>query len=455
MTESCLIRALPTPLTWGVRHGENRHLACFETPDNSQAGCLCSQLAREETTSCLLAVATAKALKRTRAGTLGRCRCYLLFLALLGAVTLSGCTPGAADRAKGKATKKLMPVAVRTARVVAGEIAENLQFTGELESPLSVQIASKTQGRLERLALADGTDVTEGVEVVSGDVLAEIDRRGIEAQLALAKAQVQQSQAVLADKTRERRRLEALFAEDVATEQARDTAVAAHESAEAALAQARAQEALAQVNLEETFIHAPMNGVVAERYVDPGAMVNASTPIARLVQMSPLRLMVSVPAHMLSVLRPDVTPVQVRTAAYHDRVFDCVVSRIFPTVDTKTRTAHVEILLENTRNDNGHWLLRPGMYATAEVRMSMREAALMVPAASVLRVLERQIVFVVEGDITRAATVTTGIRSGDQVEILEGLKADDEYVTMGQNKLTDGATVERVHATAATAPTHQ
>ncbi len=195
-----------------------------------------------------------------------------------------------------------------------------------------------------------------------------------------------------------------------------------------------------------------MDGVVAERYADPGAMVGASTPIARLVQMSPLRLMVSVPGHMLPALTPGKTPVQVRTDAYPDRVFTCVISRIFPTVDQKTRTAQVEILLENARNGNGDWLLRPGMYATSEIRMAMRGAALMVPAASVLRVLERQIVFVVEGDTARAATVATGIRSGDRVEILDGLKAGDEYVTMGQNKLTDGVAVERVEAAPAAAP---
>ena len=373
--------------------------------------------------------------------------------AALFAAALCGCTPTAPQPdASGENARKTMPVAIRTDRVVTGEIAEILQFTGELQSPLSVQVASKIQGRLERLALSNGVDVTEGVEVGAGDILAEIEHRDLAAQLALARAQVRQSQAVLADKARERRRLEALFAAEVATEQARDAAVAAHESAEAALAQARAQEALARVNLDEAFIRAPMSGVVAERYVDPGAMVSASTPIARLVQMSPLRLMVSVPGHMLPALTPGKTPVQVRTDAYPDRVFACIVSRIFPTVDQRTRTAQVEILLQNARNGADQWLLRPGMYATAEIRMAMRDAALMVPAASVLRVLERQIVFVVEGDTARAATVRTGIRSGDRVEILEGLEAGDEYVTMGQNKLTDGVAVERVEAAPAAAP---
>jgi len=373
--------------------------------------------------------------------------------AALFAAALCGCAPSAPrPEANGENGRKPMPVAIRTGRVATGEIAETIQFTGELESPLSVRVASRIQGRLERLALSNGVDVTEGVAVRAGEVLAEIGHRDLGAQLALARAQVRQSQAVLADKTRERRRLEALFAAEVATEQARDAAVAAHESAEAALDQAQAQEALARVNLDEAFIRAPMDGVVAERYVDPGALVGASTPIARLVQMSPLRLMVSVPGRMLPALTPGKTPVQVWTDAYPDRVFACIVSRIFPTVDQRTRTAQVEILLENVRNGNGDWLLRPGMYATAEIRMAMRDAALMVPAASVLRVLERQIVFVVEGGTARAATVKTGIRSGDRVEILEGLEAGDEYVAMGQNKLTDGAAVERVGTAPAAAP---
>ena len=98
---------------------------------------------------------------------------------------------------------------------------------------------------------------------------------------------------------------------------------------------------------------------------------------------------------------------------------------------------------------SGQWALRPGMYATAEIRMAMRSSALMVPASSVVRVLDRQVVFVVEDNAARAAQVATGIRSGDQVEILDGLKAGDEYVVMGQNKLTDGVRVERVKDAAA------
>ncbi len=361
------------------------------------------------------------------------------------AAFVSGCSPSAEKSAKnGAGVRDLLPVAVRTRIARPGEISEKLQFTGELESPLSVQVSAKAQGRLGKLELEKGSDVTEGVEVKKGEVIAEIEHRELEAQLALAEAQLQQAEAALADKERELRRLVALFAEDVATERERDSAVAAHDSAAASHAQAQAQVKLARVNLEESFIRAPMDGVVAERYVDPGAMVGANTPIVRLVQMSPLRLMVYVPAPMLPVLEPGRTPVEVRTDAHLNRSFESVVGRIFPTVDSATRTAQVEILLDNKHNGNGQWVLRPGMYATAEISMAVREAALMAPAASVLRVLDRQIVFVVEDDVARAATVKTGIRSGDRVEIVEGLADGDEYVVMGQNKLTDGVRVERV-----------
>ncbi len=367
----------------------------------------------------------------------------LVPLPLLAAL-LCGC--GASDnaeKASGKKGRKMLPVAVRTAVATPGTIAEKLHFTGELTSPLEVLIAAQAQGRLDKLELPGGQETTEGVEVRRGEVIAEVDHRDLEAQLALARAQVRQSEAALADKTRERRRLEALFAAEVATEQARDAAVAAHESAEAALEQARAQEQLAQVRLDESYIRAPMDGVVAERFVDPGAMVGPTTPILRLVRMSPLRLTIALPARLLPVLREGETPVEVQTDVHPKRIFRCKVHRIFPTVDTRTRTAQVEILLENER-DNGQWLLRPGMYATAEIGMALREDALMVPAFSVIRVLDRQIVFVVDGDTARAKEVTVGIRGGDQVEILAGLDPGDEYVVMGQNKLTDGVKVERV-----------
>ena len=375
-------------------------------------------------------------------------RMWIVLCAALAAGLAAGCSP-AAEKTDGK-KKERGPVAVRTARVERRDLAETMLFTGEVESPLSVEVKPKIQGRLEKLERADGTPTTEGALAQRGDVIAEIDHRELEAQVALAQAQARQAEVAVADRERERQRLEALFAEEVATEQARDAAVTAHESAQASLAQAQAQLKLAQVNLDEAFIRAPMDGVVAERYADPGAMVGPAAAIVRFVQMDPLRLMLAIPAHLLPMLEAGKTRVAVSADVLPGREFTCTVARIFPAADPATRTVRAEVLLENPREDGG-WRLRPGMYATAKLTLATSRGALTVPAAAVIRVMDRQLVYTVRDGVARATDVQTGLRDGIDIEITDGLAEGDEYVAMGQNKLTDGAAIERVEPAAAAA----
>ena len=370
----------------------------------------------------------------------------LLYAALVIALA-PGCAKKPAESGSGPKAGR-GPVPVRTALVERRDISEVLLFTGELESPLAVEVKPKIQGRLEKLELESGEPTTEGAEVKAGEVIAELDRRELEAQVALAEAQARQAEVTLADRERERRRLEALFAEEVATEQARDAAVTAHESARAAEAQARAQLELAKVNLDETRIRAPMDGVVMERRADPGAMVGPSVAIVRIAQMNPLRLMLAIPARLLPMLEEGQTRVAVSTDVWTDREVDGTLARVFPEADPATRTVRAEVHLDNAKT-NGSWPLRPGMYATARLTLATSPGALAVPASSVIRVLDRQLVFRVENNTARAADVKTGLRDGAYIEILEGLSDGDEYVVMGQNKLTDGAPIERVAANGA------
>ena len=371
----------------------------------------------------------------------------LLLFAALAIALAPGCAKKPAESGSGPKAGR-GPVPVRTALVERRDISEVLLFTGELESPLAVEVKPKIQGRLEKLELEGGEPTTEGAEVKAGEVIAELDRRELEAQVALAEAQARQAEVTLADRERERRRLEALFAEEVATEQARDAAVTAHESARAAEAQARAQLELAKVNLDETRIRAPMDGVVMERRADPGAMVGPSAAIVRIAQMNPLRLMLAIPARLLPMLEEGQTRVAVSTDVWTDREVDGTLARVFPEADPATRTVRAEVHLDNAKT-NGSWPLRPGMYATARLTLATSPGALAVPASSVIRVLDRQLVFRVENNTARAADVKTGLRDGAYIEILEGLSDGDEYVVMGQNKLTDGAPIERVAANGA------
>ena len=363
---------------------------------------------------------------------------------LAAALAAAGCGKETGSGGGETGRRARGPVAVRTAFAERRDISETLAFTGELEAPLAVEVHPKAQGRLERFGLA------EGDEVKAGEVMAELDRREPEARLALAEGQLRQAKVAAGERERERRRAEALFAQDVATEQARDAAVAAHEGAVAALAQAEAQVRLARVNLEDAQVRAPMDGVVAARRADPGAMAGPSAAIARVVQMDPLRLRASIPARLLPLLEEGKTRMAVTTDVWPGREQECVLAKVHPEVDAATRTVRAEAMLENPKGAGG-WELRPGMYATAELTLATREGALAIPASAVVRVLERQLVYVVRDGTARAVEVKTGIRQGAYVEIAEGLAEGDEYVAMGQNKLTDGAAIERVGSAAGAA----
>ena len=139
------------------------------------------------------------------------------------------------------------------------------------------------------------------------------------------------------------------------------------------------------------------------------------------------------------------TRIRVGTDVWPGRERECVLARVFPEADPATRTVTAEVRLENPK-EGGGWPLRPGMYATARLTLATSPGALAVPASAMIRALDRKLVFTVRDGVARATEVRTGIREGEWIEVVEGLSEGDEYVAMGQNKLTDGAAVERVRA---------
>lgn len=384
-----------------------------------------------------------------------------------------------------KENAALRPMRVRVAAVQARTIEQALVLTGEIRPAATVEIASKIPGRIERLELADGTEVTEGTVVRRGEVLVVLEHRDLksrvdeaaaasktaEAAVETAKAALPAAQAaleaanvVLSDAKRERDRFETLFREGSATERQKEMAEvqlarAAAErdraeaelaaarakaaQAEAALEQARAALRVAEAALEEAFIRAPFDGVVARRYLDPGAMVAPAIPILRLDSADRLRALVAVPGEFLPRLSEE-TPVEISVEAYPGRRFESRISKIYPAVDPATRTATLEILIQNERDDRGRHLLRPGLYATAKVLIERRPNAVAVPADAIIRRLEKHYAFVVEGGVARRREVKLGLRTRTEIEILEGLTVGEELVTSGHERLADGIPVERV-----------
>jgi len=346
-----------------------------------------------------------------------------------------------------------LPVRVDIART--GCVTNAIKLTGSLEAVRTVDVMPKISGRLERLALDDGTPVWEGLAVSNGQVIAVLDHRDIKARLAEANAAVKTARAaletakvVLKDRDRERKRMEKLFAEGSTTEQQRDLAGTAYEQAVTGLAQSEAQlvQSLAAaeviaVNLSEAFIRAPMDGVVSAKYADPGAMVNAATRIVRIIPMDELKFLIAIPGPYLRHLTEGVTEVVLMSDALPGQSFSGVIARIYPSVDPVTRTATVEVRIANKCAQTGGWMLRPGLYAEGRIILEVKRDVVTLPADVALRRGERFLAFVVKNGRAETRELTVGARDGNMLEICEGLQAGEQVVVMGQHLLADGSAV--------------
>lgn len=391
-----------------------------------------------------------------------------------------------AEAEKQAAGPRSTTVTVRTEQVKTGSVKNVLTFNGDIEALYSVNLQSKVAGRLAALALEDGTPVEEGTRVKKGQLIASLDDREYHAKLASAtaalaaaeatleqrKAAILSAQAATAsakanldDKQREYNRAAGLLKQQAGTQQSLDQAQAAQEQAqanyqkaladesaaqaqlsgaEASIKQAQAQKEEAELDYAETRIYAPMDGVVSKKHLDPGVQVTASTPLVTILSIDTVKVLVSIPVNRLALVKPGQTQAFLRSNANTTDRFACVVEKIYPSVDPVTRTAQVELRLENHQNADGTYLFLPGMYASVDLLLQERENVVTVDVSLPIRNVDKQLIFVCEGDIVHAVPVTLGLTTGGQVEILEGLKAGDEIVVQGQHRLTDGSTITRI-----------
>ena len=355
----------------------------------------------------------------------------------LAAVVALAAAPGllAAAPAAAEAPSERV-FAVRTARPQVRTIARTLVKTGSLAAPASVSLCAKVPGRLLSTMGADGREIEEGTRVRKGDAVARLDEREYRIALAAAEAAAAAARAEAENAARSFARTEALFAKAVASEQERDAARAARDRTAAALAQAEAARAAAALDLEETVLRAPMDGVVAAKTLHPGAMVSASAEIFEVVATDPLRVLVDVPTTALPLLRPGETKLSATVDAYPGEAVPLLVSEVYPAADPATRSVPVRALLPNP---DGRY--RPGMFVSVAFALDEREGVLVVPFESVLRIGERRCVYRAVGGKAVLTTVEVGLRDDDVVEIVSGLSPEDVVVTDGLHRLSDGVAI--------------
>jgi len=264
----------------------------------------------------------------------------------------------------------------RTAPVERGEIVATVSASGTLNAVTTVQVGSQVSGKIKNLY----ADFNSRVE--KGKLIARIDPDTFEAKVNQAKADVDNAKVAVKDAKIKRDSRAALFQEGGISQEERDSAQASYDSAAARLEAALAALRAAQVDLDRTYIHAPVNGVVIARNVDVGQTVAASlqAPILFLIAEDLSKMQVDT-----NVDEADISRIQVgqqasfTVDAFPEEVFKGQVVQIrqAPIVQQNVVTYNVVVAVVNPELK-----LKPGLTANVKILVDRRANALKIPNAA-------------------------------------------------------------------------
>jgi RND family efflux transporter MFP subunit len=282
-------------------------------------------------------------------------------------------------------------------------------------------------------------------DVVKRDqVLAVFATESVQADLALARANLTEAQAQAVDAAANAERAHTLQASGALSAQQISQYSTADLSAKARVQSAQASLQLQELRLKHTQVLAPDSGVISARSATVGAVLGAGTELFRLIRQGRLEWRAEVTAAELGRIKLG-TPVQITSAS--GSTVPGKVRMVAPTVDAQTRNALVYVDL-NATPANG--AVKAGMFARGEFALG-HSAALTVPQQAVVVRDGFNFVFSVGKDNKVAQQkVEVGRRVGDQVEILKGLDANATIAVAGAGFLNDGDTV-RIAPAATTA----
>ena len=373
-------------------------------------------------------------------------------------------------RGAGRGGRGGQTVATQTTPVQRMSVQREVDLSGTLLSPDQAKISSEVAGIVREVRIQLGT------EVKAGDVLvrleprelqfalerAESALRQVEAQLGIDRSQdkqpppddqiasVRQAMANRDDARAAFERAQQLNGRGLLTRADRDTAetrlkvtdanyqaaLDTVHSLKASLQDRRASHELAQKKLADAVIKAPVAGSISERLVQPGEFIRENTPVATIVQMTPLKLKTAIQEKHASLIRPG-QAVEFDVEAFLNTKFKGKIAYVSPSVDQATRTFAVEALVDNSDRQ-----LKPGFFAKGVVLTRVDESVLAVPADAISTLAGVSTVYVIDSGKARQQQITLGARQNKLVEVTTGLKGDEVLATTNLSQLATGVSVQ-------------
>lgn len=330
---------------------------------------------------------------------------------------------------------------VVTAAAVWGVMKYRSQTGNVASTAIWVQAEKVSQSNLPLEAQAIGTLVARSVEItpeVAGHVKVIHFRDGahvaqntplVQLDDEVYKAKYESTKAQLAYSKNDYKRKNLLIKQGAITQQAVD-------QADADLKEKTANAQEHAVMLSKMQLTAPFDGVVGKSKINLGDYVTTGQGLVTLTDTKHLRIEYNVPEIYLPSLKAG-QEVQLTTSTYPGKIFTGKVSFISPTVSTENRSVSLYADVPNENNE-----LAAGMFVNVKQSLGIEEKVIMVPARSLVPVLDGEQVFKITDGKAYSVPVTTGKRMNDKVQITQGLSSGDLIITDGQLKVKNGAPVQ-------------
>lgn len=372
----------------------------------------------------------------------------LVLVAMVGGYMWYTGRPEANNEQKAPSVESGAAIKVSVIQPVPMTFEDVAGFVGSVEPEEKAKVISKVGSSVTALEVY----VDVGDQVKKGQLLAELDpslnQRQIEearAAVAQAKAAVAQAESRLQTAERDYARYKGLFEEEVISRQEMDQVENQYEVEKAGLDLAREQIRQAEARLRQLQtvreyhnVVSPVEGVIAERFFDPGETIAAGGELFIISKQERVKIKGTVTESVYPKIRLG-QKATVKVDALGDYSKDASVSRISPVLDEKTRSAVVEVLLESGG------MLKPGMFARVDLALGEheglgieREALKQLPGTA------EWYCFVVSDGKARQRFVKIGATSGNMVEITEGLEEGEQIISPLVRAILDGVPVEVV-----------
>jgi multidrug efflux system membrane fusion protein len=327
---------------------------------------------------------------------------------------------------------------VRTALVQRQDVPIFLSSIGTVHAFNIVTIKTRVDGHLDRVAFVEGQQVKEG------DLLAQIDPRPFQAQLAQARAAKARNEALLANAKLDLERTTTLVMREYASRQTLDTQRAAVSQLEAAIQGDQAAIDNAAVQLGFATISSPITGRTGMRLVDKGNIVRTtdSNGLVVITQLQPISVIFPLSQDVLGDIAKEMSEAPLKILALNRegtvKLGEGVLVLVDNQVEAATGTLRLKATFDN--RDNALW---PGQFVNVRLLLRVRSDVVTVPAEVTQRGLNGTFAYVVKADQSVEQRPIKVGYSRDGVTVIEdGLQSGEAVVLDGQYKLRAGTRVQ-------------